>query len=122
MTAEVYSKHPPPDPVSSLSITSWSPEGVILTFVVIVVFEVVVLTCVGLRICSRIVKGRRFYFNDYPIFWALFWASGLVAEYLASLLQGGTGHHVAEIVANAPERLTAMAKASTSVAYFSYLD
>jgi hypothetical protein len=58
-----------------------------------------------LRIVARKSRGLKLSFNDYLIFWALFWATSLVISDLVGLLYGIAGHHASEIVAIAPERI-----------------
>lgn len=110
MATDQVNRYPPPDPVPSLSITPWIAESALSELIVLMVFEFIALVCVAMRVYVRIEKGGRFYLNDYAIFWAMAWSSALVFDSLASILQGGTGHHIEEIIALAPERLPIMAK------------
>jgi len=89
--------YPPAAPVPSLSITGKISGPVIITVTVLTIFQFLAVVAIILRIYARIVKGGRFYLNDYAIFWAFLWSSSITCALLALAVQGTLGQHITVI-------------------------
>ena len=95
-----------------LSITNEIPTSALADLVVCIVFAIHALFWVALRIGARVYTRTKLQFNDYAIFWAIFWGLALAGNSITTVSYGGPGHHISEIAELAPESIVPMLKVS----------
>ena len=95
-----------------LSITNEIPTLALADLVVCIVFAIHALFWVVLRIGARVYTRTKLQFNDYAIFWAIFWGLALAGNSITTVSYGGLGHHISEIAELAPESIIPMLKVS----------
>ncbi|KAI0380760.1 hypothetical protein F5Y04DRAFT_289218 [Hypomontagnella monticulosa] len=93
-----------------LSITESVPPSALLDFVVCIISPSIALFWVALRVAARIHSRTKLRFNDYAIFWAMFWGLCLAVNSIVTVSYGGIGHHMSEIMALAPDNIQPMLK------------
>ncbi len=98
----------------SLSITESVPGPALLDFVLSIISTSIALFCVILRVIARYHLKTGLAFNDYAIFWAMFWGLFLSINAIVCVTYGGVTHHIVEIQELAPHTITPMLKVETS--------